>query len=69
MADDRPACDHRIVSDYLDLDLDWPLANRPSAAHRRARSTLPEARQNPSDQPSEEVYEPANDGRSGSRDS
>ena len=26
MADDRPACDRRIVSDYLDLDLDWPLA-------------------------------------------
>ena len=69
MADDRPACDRRILSDYLDLDLDWSLANRPSAAHRRAHSTLPEARKNPPNQPSEEVYKPADDGRPGSGDS
>ena len=69
MADDQPACDRRILSDYLDLDLDWSLANRPSAAHRRAHSTLPEARKNPPNQPSEEVYKPTDDGRPGSADS
>ena len=34
VADDRLACDRRIASDYLDLDLDRSLANRPSAKAR-----------------------------------